>query len=352
MALFERMREMRHEQVAFCQEESCGLKAIIAIHDTTLGPALGGVRMWNYASEEEALTDCLRLSRGMTYKAAVAGLNLGGGKAVIIGDAKKDKSEALFRAFGRFVQSLSGRYITAEDVNTSVDDMEFVAAETKHVTGVSTWRGGSGDPSPTTSYGVYVGLKACVLFQLGRKDLAGLTVAIQGLGKVGYYLAKHLVADKARVVACDIDKERASRAAEELGLEIVSTEEIFDVACDVFAPCALGGVVNDRTIDKLKCKVIAGGANNQLQEEKHGHELGKRGILYAPDFAINSGGLINVYNEIGHNYNRDRALRMAEGIGPTLLKVFALAKAENIPTFAAAERIGEMRIEGIRKMRI
>jgi leucine dehydrogenase len=352
MPLFERMREMRHEQVVFCHEESCGLRAIIAVHDTTLGPALGGVRLWNYASEEEALVDCLRLARGMTYKAAVAGLNLGGGKAVIIADAKKDKSEALFRAFGRFVESLGGRYITAEDVNTGVDDMEFVAAETKHVTGVSTWRGGSGDPSPTTSYGVYIGIKACVLFQLGRKDLSGLTVAIQGLGKVGFNLAGHLTKEKARVVACDIDKDRAARAAEELGVEIVPQEQLFELPCEVFAPCALGGVINDQTVGKLRCKIVAGGANNQLAEERHGHELERRGILYAPDFAINSGGLINVYCEIGHNYNHQRALRMAEGIGATLLKVFEVARAEKIPTYAAAERIAERRIEGIRRMRV
>ena len=351
MALFDRMRDLRHEQVAFCYEESCGLKAIIAIHDTTLGPALGGVRMWNYASEEEALTDCLRLSRGMTYKAAAAGLNLGGGKAVIIGDAKKEKSEALFRAFGRFVESLGGRYITAEDVNTGVNDMEYVAAETKYVTGVSTWRGGSGDPSPTTSYGVFKGIQACAKHKMGSKSLAGLTIAVQGLGKVGYFLAKHLVEEKAKVLACDLDKERGMRAAEELGITLVSPEEIFDVDCDILAPCALGGVINDKTLPKLRCKIVAGGANNQLAEERHGHELEKKGILYAPDFVINSGGLINVYCEID-GYNRDRAMRMADEICPTLLRVFELAKEERIPTFVAAERLAERRIAGVRNMRI
>ncbi len=350
MPLFDRMRELRHEQVVFCNEESCGLKAIVAIHDTTLGPALGGVRLWKYASEEDALVDCLRLARGMTYKAAVAGLNLGGGKAVIIADAKTDKSEALFRAFGRFVDSLGGRYITAEDVNTGVQDMEFVAAETKFVTGVSTWRGGSGDPSPVTSYGIYKGIKACAKHKLGSKDLAGLTIAIQGLGKVGYYLAKHLVEEKARVFACDIDREKGRRAGEDLGITVVSPEEIFDVAAEIFAPCAMGGVINDGTLPRLKCKIVAGGANNQLAEDRHGHELEKRGVLYAPDFVINSGGLINVYCEID-GYNRDRAMRMADQICPSLLQVFEIAREERIPTFVAAERLAERRIQGVRGLR-
>lgn len=351
MTLFDRMREWKHEQVVFCQEESCGLRAIIAIHDTTLGPALGGVRMWSYQSEEEALLDCLRLSRGMTYKAAAAGLNLGGGKGVIIGDAKKDKSEALFRAFGRFVESLGGRYITAEDVNTGVNDMEYVAAETKHVTGVSTWRGGSGDPSPTTSYGVYKGILACARHKWGAKDVSGLKVAVQGLGKVGFYLAKHLVHGKATVYACDIDRERARAAEEELGVRVTSPEEIFDTECDIFAPCALGGVINDQTVPRLRCKIVAGGSNNQLAEERHGYELEQRGILYAPDFVINSGGLINVYCEIGHSYNRDRANRMADQIGPTLLEVFAMAKEQKVPTSVAAERLAERRIMGMRGLR-
>jgi leucine dehydrogenase len=350
MNVFAQLREHGHEQVVYCYEPSCGLRAIIAIHDTTLGPSLGGCRMWDYASEEEALYDVLRLSKGMTYKASVAGLNLGGGKAVIMGDPKKQKSEALFRQFGRFVDSLGGRYITAEDVGTSVLDMEWIAAETKYVTGIAVARGGSGDPSPVTAYGIYKGIQACVKHRSGSKDLKGLRVAIQGLGKVGYYTAKHIIEDGARVVGCDIDKEKARRAQEELGVEVVSPEEIFDVDCDVFAPCALGAVLNDRTIPRLRCSIVAGGANNQLEEERHGDELERRGILYAPDFVINAGGLINVYCEID-GYNRDRAMRMAEQICPNLLRVFAIAKEERIPTHRAAELLAERRIESVRKLR-
>lgn len=350
MNVFSRIQEHGHEQVVYCHEESSGLRAIIAIHDTTLGPALGGVRMWDYATEEEALVDVLRLSRGMTYKASVAGLNLGGGKAVIIGDHKTQKNEALFRAFGRFVDSLGGRYITAEDVGTSVQDMEYIASETKYVTGIAVNRGGSGDPSPVTAYGVYKGLKACVKEKFGSKDLRGLTVAVQGLGKVGYYLSKHLVEEKAKVFGCDIDREKARRAHDDLGVEVLSPEEIFDVPCDIFAPCALGAAINDKTIGKLRCKIIAGGANNQLAEERHGDELERRGILYAPDFVINSGGLINVYCEID-GYDRERAMRMAESICPNLLNIFKVAREEKIPTYRAAERLAVRRIESVRRLR-
>jgi leucine dehydrogenase len=286
----------------------------------------------------------------MTYKASVAGLNLGGGKAVIMGDPKSGKSEALFRAFGRFVDSLGGRYITAEDVGTSVQDMEWIATETKYVTGVALARGGSGDPSPVTAYGIYKGIKAAVKVKTGSKDLEGLTVAIQGLGKVGYHLADYVRKEKAKVFGCDIDKEKARRAAEDLGVEVVSPEEIFDVDCDVFSPCALGGALNDRTVPKLRCKIVAGGANNQLAEERHGDELERRGILYAPDFVINAGGLINVYCEID-GYSRERAMRMAEQICPNLLKVFAIAKEERIPAYKAAERLAERRIESVRRLR-
>ena len=350
MNVFPRIQEHGHEQVVFCHEESSGLRAIVAIHDTTLGPSLGGVRMWDYASEDEALVDVLRLSRGMSYKASVAGLNLGGGKAVIIGDHKRQKSEALFRAFGRFVDSLGGRYITAEDVGTSVQDMEWIATETKYVTGIAVARGGSGDPSPVTAYGVYKGIKAAVKEKTGSKDLAGVAIAVQGLGKVGYYLAKHLMEEKAKVLATDIDKEKCRRAQEDLAIEIVSPEEIFDVECDVFAPCAMGASINDKTIGKLRCKIVAGGANNQLEEQRHGDELERRGILYAPDFVINAGGLINVYCEID-GYNRDRAMRMAEQICPNLLQVFTIAREEKIPTYRAAERLAVRRIESVRRLR-
>ncbi len=350
MGLFDDMKGLGHEQVAFCSDPAAGLRAIIAIHDTTLGPSLGGVRMWSYPSDADALADVLRLSRGMSYKAAVAGLNLGGGKAVILSDGKTEKTEALFRAFGRFVESLGGRYITAEDVGTSVQDMEWVSAETNHVTGLSKVRGGGGDPSPITAYGVYKGIKACAKERLGSKDLEGVRVAIQGLGKVGYYLARHLVEEKAVVVACDIDRDKARRAGTDLRIEVAPPDEIFDVDCDVFAPCALGGALSEETIPRLRCKIVAGGANNQLKTETDGLALERRGILYAPDFVINAGGLINVYCEID-GYNQERALRMADQICPNLLKIFDIARRETIPTYRAAEILAERRIESVRGLR-
>jgi leucine dehydrogenase len=349
MSTFKAMQEFDHEQVSFCYDKSAGLKAIIAIHDTTLGPGLGGARMWNYASEEEALVDVLRLSRGMTYKAAAAGLNLGGGKAVIIADPKRDKSEALFRAFGRFVEGLSGRYITAEDVGTSVADMEFVLMETKYVTGIAPAHGGSGDPSPVTAYGVYKGMKACVEKKLGRNNLDGLRIAIQGLGSVGFNLIPYLKEEFATLIGCDIDADKCARAAEQ-GVEVVDPEAIYDVDCDIFAPCALGAILNDNTLPRLKCQIVAGGANNQLAEERHGDELKKLGVLYAPDYVINAGGLINVYVEM-EGYVRERALRMAEIIYTNLLKIFDIAKREDIPTYIAADRMAEERIRTIGRLK-
>ncbi|GIW71062.1 MAG: leucine dehydrogenase [Planctomycetota bacterium] len=351
MLIFEQMERRNHEQVVFCNEESSGLRAIIAIHDTTLGPALGGVRMYPYASEEDALIDVLRLSKGMTYKASVAGLNLGGGKAVIIGDPKKDKSEALMRAFGRFVETLGGRYITAEDVGTDVRDMEYVLAETRHVVGVSVAHGGSGDPSPVTAYGVWRGIQACVAAALERTSLEGLHVAVQGLGKVGYWLAKHLVDNGARVTGCDLDQERAAQVQSELGIELVPPESIFDVPCDVFSPCAMGGVINDDSLERLQCKIIAGAANNQIAEERHGRALEERGILYAPDFVINAGGLINVYCEID-GYDRERALRMCDAIYDKLLEIFRIARSDPaITTHDAAQVLARRRIESVRRLR-
>jgi leucine dehydrogenase len=349
--VFEQMMRRSHEQVVFCNEESAGLRAIIAIHDTTLGPSLGGARIYPYASEEEALVDALRLSKGMTYKASVAGLNLGGGKAVIIADPRKDKTEVLLRAFGRFVDTLGGRYITAEDVGTSVQDMEYVLAETRHVVGISVTQGGSGDPSPVTAYGVWRGIQAAALAKLERSSLDGLRVAIQGLGKVGYYLARHLVESGAAVIGCDIDQERTQEIAAELGIETVPPDQIFDVDCDVFSPCAMGGVINDETIEKLSCSVIAGAANNQIGEERHGRVLEERGILYAPDFVINAGGLINVYVEMD-GYNRDRALRMCDTIYDKLIEVFRIARSDDaMTTHDAAQLAARRRIESVRRLR-
>lgn len=346
MGVFESMvREEGHEQVIFCRNEAAGLKAIIAIHDTTLGPALGGCRMWDYASEEEALTDVLRLSRGMTYKAAAAGLNLGGGKAVILGK-RENKSEAMFRVFGRFVESLNGRYITAEDVGTTVHDMENIFMETKYVTGVAPAHGGSGDPSPVTAFGVYKGMQASAKAAFGSESFEGKRVALQGLGNVGKNLLRHLHEDGAKVTITDIDQERCEDLAKEYGCEVVAPDEIYSVECDIFSPNALGAVINDATIKQLKCQVVCGGANNQLKEDRHGIELGEKGILYAPDYVVNAGGLINVYVEM-EGYVRERALRMAEGIYLNTERVIKISREQGIPTYEAADRFAEERIEKI-----
>lgn len=347
MPIFNELEKRDHEQVSFCFDREAGLRAIIAIHNTVLGPALGGTRMWTYDSDEDALRDVLRLSSAMTYKASIAGLNLGGGKAVIIGDPQKDKSEILFRTFGRFVEGLGGRYITAEDVGTDVHDMEYVRMETKYVTGISRALGGSGDPSPVTAYGVYVGMKACINEVFGNDSLRGKTVAVQGLGHVGQYTCDHLAKDGAKLVVTDIYQERVKPVVEKFRAEYVAPDKIYDVDADIFCPCALGGIANDETIPRFKFRIIAGGANNQLlDEKKHGQMLLERGILYAPDYAINAGGLINVANEL-EGYRQDRALKQAEGIYATLKNIFALAKKENIPTYLASNRAAEQRIKRI-----
>ncbi len=350
MEVFKEMENYGYEQVVFCHNEAAGLKAIIAIHDTTLGPALGGLRMWPYSSEDEAIFDVLRLARGMTYKAAAAGLNLGGGKAVIIGDPRRDKSEALFRAFGRFVQSLGGRYITAEDVGTSVEDMDYIHMETDYVTGVSTAYGSSGDPSPATAFGVWQGMKACAKVALGTESLSGLTIALQGLGHVGFNLARHLYDDGARLIVTDINKEAVERAKAEFGAEAVEPDDIYDVECDIFSPNALGAVLNPETVPRLKCRVVAGAANNQLLSDSDGDALHERGILYAPDYVINAGGLINVADEL-QGYNRDRAFKKISQIHDTILKVIGIAERDGVPTYRAADRLAEERIALIGEQR-
>ncbi|HTQ80575.1 MAG TPA: Glu/Leu/Phe/Val dehydrogenase dimerization domain-containing protein, partial [Thermoanaerobaculia bacterium] len=340
-----------HERVVFCSNPEVGLQAIIAVHSTVLGPGLGGVRMWPYASMDEALTDVLRLSRGMTYKAAAAGLNLGGGKAVILGDPKKVKSEALFRCFGQYVEELGGLYITAEDVGTDMEDMEVILTETRWVTGVSPAHGGGGDPSPVTAFGTLQGIKAAARWQFGEASLAGRSVAIQGLGSVGFHLASYLKEEGAKLFAADIDAEATERAKTELGVEIVPTGEILSVPCDIVAPCALGAILNDESIAGLNCKVVAGAANNQLaDEERHGRALHERGILYAPDFVLNAGGLINVYNELT-GYNRERAMRLTRGIYINMMRVFEISRGDSIPTSEAAGRVAEERIRKVRGLR-
>jgi leucine dehydrogenase len=346
-ALFALLEEHEHEQVSLVYEPSSGYRGIIAIHDTTLGPALGGTRFWNYATDREALIDCLRLARGMTYKAAVAGLNLGGGKAVIIGDNKIRNREPIFRAHGRHVKALGGRYITAEDVGTSVNDMEFIKAETDHVTGLI---GKSGDPSPVTAFGVYRGMKAAAKSRYGQAELGGKKVAIQGCGNVGYYLAELLAEEGAELIVTDIDKVKVERVVSEFGAKAVGEEEIYAVKAHVFAPCALGGIINDQTIPQLTVDIVAGGANNQLAEERHGDLLEEKGITYAPDYVINAGGLVNVNAEL-QGWTMERARNKAGEIYYTILTVFDIAREERIPSYRAADRLAERRIAAIAKVR-
>jgi len=376
--------------VSIAYEPTSGYRGIIAIHSTVLGPALGGTRFWNYRTDADALIDALRLARGMTYKAAVAGLNLGGGKSVLIGDHKTTRREPLFRAHGRHIESLKGRYITAEDVGTTTADMEYVKAETDYVTGLI---GKSGDPSPVTAYGVYRGIKACARHRTGSDALAGKTVALQGCGSVGYHLAKLLAAEGARLVVTDIDPERVRRVVDECRAQAVPPDDIYGVRADVFAPCALGAVINDATLPRLQVEIVAGGANNQLAEERHGDLLEERGITYAPDYVINDatlprlqveivaggannqlaeerhgdlleergityapdyvingGGLINVNAELA-GWSLERARAKAAEIYDTILRVFEIAREEGIPAYRAADRLAEQRIAAVSSVR-
>lgn len=347
MHIFEKLSSMGHEEVVFCHDPTCGLKAIIAIHNTVLGPALGGTRMWPYKSEDEALIDVLRLSKGMTYKAAVSGLNLGGGKAVIIGDPKKDKSEALFRAYGRFIQSLNGRYITAEDVNINVSDIEHVYRETSHVVGVAKIHGGSGNPAPYTALGVLRGIEASCMKIFGNRSVKNKTIAVQGVGEVGFHLVKLLDELGAKVIFCDINRENIDKLKNHFPkADEVSVEEIYDVPCDIYAPCALGATVNDETIGRLKCKIVAGSANNQLKEDRHGEELKSRGILYAPDYLVNAGGLMNVSIE-HEGWTDQKSKRMVNTIYSTTLEVFDISEKENVPVNKATDLLAEKRIKSM-----
>jgi leucine dehydrogenase len=338
-----------HEQVNFFYDRSSGLKTIVALHDTTLGPAVGGCRMWPYATEADAITDVLRLSRGMTFKAAMADMPYGGGKTVIIGDPCTDKSEALFRALGRAIDTLGGRYYTGEDVGTGPTDMDWAGEETRYVLG-RTRGGGSGDPSPVTARGVWLGIRAAVRHKLHRSDLAGVRVAIQGLGHVGYNLARLLAQDGARLIVADVEPTRVERAADELAAKVVPIDAVLSAECEVLAPCALGGVLNDDTIPRLACQIVAGAANNQLLEDRHGAALHARGILYAPDYVINAGGLINIAQELQPGgYERARALAQVEAIGTTLAEVFERATRAGLPTHEVADRIARERIAAARR---
>lgn len=342
LELFKDLDTYGHEQIGFFQDKASGLKAIIGIHSTSLGPALGGCRMWDYKDESEAFRDVLRLSRGMSYKASIAGLNLGGGKAVILGDSRKLKSEALLKAFGRYVEALGGRYITAEDVGMKVEDIDIIRTQTRFAVGGSN-EGGSGDPSGMTALGTFQGMKAAIKAAGLGEDLSGMTVAIQGVGNVGHHLCSYLSAAGAKLVVTDIYPAQAERVKEEFGATIVAADEIYGVNCDVFAPCALGAILNQRTIPLLKCKVVAGAANNQLETENDGFALMKRGITYAPDYAINGGGLINVAAELD-GYNKESVLSKVSNIYNTITNILTLAAKDGIPPHVAADTIAEQRL--------
>jgi len=350
MEIFKYMEKYDYEQLVFCQDEASGLKAIIAIHDTTLGPALGGARMWTYASEENAIEDALRLARGMTYKNAAAGLNLGGGKTVIIGDPFKDKNEEMFRALGRFIQGLNGRYITAEDVGTTVTDMDLIHEETNYVTGISPAFGSSGNPSPVTAYGVYRGMKAAAKEAFGSDSLEGRTISVQGLGNVAYKLCEYLHNEGAKLVVTDINQSAIDRVVHDFGATAVAPDDIYSQEVDIFSPCALGAILNDETIPQLKARVVAGSANNQLQDSRHGDILHELGIVYAPDYVINAGGVINVADEL-YGYNRERAMKRVDGIYDSIEKIFTISKRDGIPTYVAANRLAEERIARVSKSR-
>jgi leucine dehydrogenase len=343
MTLFEALANHDYGEIHLKRDAASSLQAIIAVHDTRLGPALGGCRFIHYDTEAEAITDALRLARGMTYKAAITGLELGGGKSVIMRPHWQFDRAALFRAFGKFVDDLGGHYITAEDSGTSIEDMEIIRTVTKHVTGAKPEHGGSGDPSPWTALGVRRGIEACVKFRLGRDSIEGLCVAVQGVGHVGYHLCRELHALGARLIVADVDPLKSERAQREFGAEIVSLERIFTVECDVLAPCALGSALNDTTINKLKCGIVAGAANNQLAEPRHGDDLMQRGILYAPDYAINAGGLINVACEID-GYDEPKVRERITRIYDTIFEIAERASKAMAPTYRIADTMAQERL--------
>ncbi len=350
MSVFTEMADLGHEQLTFFRDDEVGLRAIIGVHSTALGPALGGCRLYNYASDADAVRDVLRLSRGMTYKAAVAGLDLGGGKSVIIGDPSI-KSEQLFRAFGRFVDSLGGRYITAEDMNTTVDDMNWIRRETRWVTGAATYAGSSGDPSPVTAWGVYHGVRACLEVVYGSPDVAGRTVAVQGLGAVGYHLARYLHENGAKLLFSDISQRSLKRAVSEFGGDVVEGDDFYTAKCDVLAPCAIGGTINATTIPHIRAPIIAGAANNQLDdEERDGILLDRAGITYAPDYVINAGGLINVAAELA-GLPGEKAMNDAAGIFDTVKRIINMSRSQGITTTAASNRVAEERINAVARLK-
>jgi len=353
VSVFDEISKLGHEQVVYCHDESTGLKVIIAIHNTILGPGLGGARLWNYKSEEEALIDVLRLSRGMTFKASITGLNSGGGKAVIIGDPNKIKSEALMRRFGKFIESLGGRYITAEDVNMKTRDMEYIAMETQYVTGLSEMRGGGGDPSPITAFGTYMGIKATCKKVYGSESLEGKKIVVQGVGQVGKNLVNYLIEENAKVSVSDISEEKLKELCKQYKVKVVSEKDLYDLDMDIYAPCALGATLNDDSIKRLKCQIVAGAANNQLKEEKsHSQMLTEEGIVYVPDFVINAGGLISVYLDYIGKHKKKIAYHLAENIYDTCLKILNKAEKENVTTHQAAMSLALKRIQEVGQVKL
>jgi leucine dehydrogenase len=348
--IFDYMGSYGYEQLVMWSDPATGLKAMVAIHDTTLGPSCGGLRIWPYETEELAIQDVLRLSRAMTYKSAAADLPLGGGKAVIIADPNTQKTEALMRAFGRFLNTLGGRYLVTTDVGSTGRDLEYISQETDYVVGLPINMGGSGDTSIMTGLGIYMGMKASAKEVWGNDSLKGKRVAMQGFGKVATYTAHHLIKEDSHIVVTDIDEEAMDRGRK-LGLEVVAPDEIYDVDCDIFSPCALGGVINPDTIPRIKARIVAGGANNQLLTETDGEELHRRGVLYAPDYLINAGGIINVSAEIGVTYSADRAREKTERIYELMSQVAHVSKMEEISTSRAADRIAEQRLESVRSIK-
>ena len=347
---FEILYKEGHEEVIFFSDPSCNLKAIVAIHNTILGPALGGTRMWPYSSTEEAVTDVLRLSKGMTYKSSISGLNLGGGKAVIIGDPKKDKSEALLRSYGRCVESLNGRYVTAEDVNITVKDIEYIFVETAFVVGISKSRGGSGNPSPYTAKGVFRGMEATCTRAFGNRTVRGKRVALQGVGSVGACLGKILHEHGAKIFFTDINSKNVEKFKEMVpSAEWVGSEDIYDVDCDIYSPCALGATINDQTIERFKCKVICGAANNQLAEPRHGRILRQQGIVYGPDYLVNAGGLMNVSVEF-EGWSEGKVMRMIDTIFDTTMEIFKISDEQDIPVAEATDILAESRLREIKKI--
>jgi leucine dehydrogenase len=349
--IFGYMQQYRHENLFLCQDEKWDFKAVIAVHSTILGPAAGGTRMWQYDSESAAIEDALRLSRGMTYKYAAAGVNLGGGKAVLIADPKRRDREILFRTLGKFINRLGGKFYTGEDVGTTLEDMEYIHMETPYVITLPQYLGGVGPISPLTAFGVIQGMRACAQAVFGSDDLQGMTVAVQGVGSVGSSLVEQLIQMRARVVVTDIDPEKVNALTDRFAVEKASPKEICDVGCEIFAPCALGAIINDQTLPRLRCKIVCGAANNQLAEERHGEALAQKGILYGPDYIVNAGGAIYDADRLTGGVNLVRGREKVARIYQNTERVIALAKSKGIPTYRAADLLAEERIEALRHLK-